>query len=248
MKKYGKYGKYAGIGIFWIGLWQLAYLAVGRDFIVPSPLSVLSAFIGLLTTQSFYANVAATMVRVLSGIVLSFGAGLITAVASYFFPTLRELLKLPVNVLKATPVMAVVLFAILWLTAGLVPVFVCFLVCYPVCYTNMLSGMDRLESEYLELCQIYGVRRRDQLWGMYLPGILPEIQSALSLSTGLSWKSVVAAEVLAVAPYSMGYHLMLAKSYLETDQLFAWTGGIILFSILFEWAAREIIRRAVRQS
>lgn len=242
-----QYGKYAGIGIFWIGLWQLVYLAVGRDFVVPSPLSVLSAFVQLTCTQSFYANVAATMLRVLCGIVLSFGAGLLTAVVSYFFPILREVLKLPVNVLKATPVMAVVLFAILWLTAGLVPVFVCFLVCYPICYTNLLSGMDRLESEYLELCKIYAVRRRDQLWGMYLPGIVPEIQSALSLSTGLAWKSVVAAEVLAVAPYSMGYHLMLAKSYLETDQLFAWTGGIILFSILFERAAGAIIRRAARQ-
>ncbi len=244
MKKWTKYVLIAG---FWLLVWWVAYRLVGKELILPSPFVTLRTLMGLFTAGEFYANVAATLLRVICGVGLSFAAGILTAIPAYFFRPVREVLKLPVNALKSMPVMSVILFAILWLTSNLVPVFACFLMCYPVCYTNVLSGMDRIDRQYLELCQVYSVGRTDQLFFLYLPGIRPEIRSALSLVTGLSWKSVVAAEVLAVAPFSMGYQLMLAKSYLETDRLFAWTIGIILFSLLFESLVNRVLRKEVGQ-
>lgn len=237
--------KYVLIGGSWLSLWAVAYLALDRPLIVPSPAGTFRTLISLLAEPSFYADVAATLLRVAAGVALSFAAGLVTAIAACFCHPVRELLRLPVTALKSMPVMSVILFAILWLNSNLVPVFACFLICYPVCYTNVLAGMDRIPTAYLELCQTFGVARRDQLAFIYLPGIRPELRSALSLMSGLSWKSVVAAEVLAVAPHSMGYRLMLAKSYLETEQLFAWTIGIILLSMLFEWLVNRALHREV---
>ena len=55
--------------------------------------------------------------------------------------------------------------------------------------------------------------------------------------SGLAFKVVVAAEVLAVPKYSMGYNLLNAKVYLETDELFAW---LIVIVVLSSWCEKGI--------
>ena len=50
----------------------------------------------------------------------------------------------------------------------------------------------------------------------------------------MSWKSGVAAEIIGVPSYSIGERLYMAKIYLNTDSLFAWTLVIIVLSLIFE--------------
>jgi NitT/TauT family transport system permease protein len=234
---------------FWLVVWQLLYLAVGKEVIIPSPIDTFQTLAQLATTAEFYFNTAATMQRVVAGIVISFVAGLATAVLAYYSRIVRDLLGLIVNILKATPVMAVIIFALLWLSSGNVPVFVCLLMCYPVVYTNILSGLDSMDIQYIEMSKIYKIRKMDVIKDIYLPFVKPHIKSALSLTTGLSWKTVVAAEVLSSPNFSMGYNLLNAKIYLETESLFAWIIAIVGLSILFEKLVNILIgtnRQVVR--
>lgn len=222
------------VGVFWLLAWQLVYVFVGKDLIVPSPFDAFSALGIMIFTGEFYVNVGATMYRVITGILLSFAVGVVTALVSYLFLWVRDILSFMVVFLKSTPVMAVIIFAILWLTSGNVPIFACFLMCYPVVYTNILSGLDNMDSRYLEMGVIFRLKTMTKLRFLYFPSILPHIKAALSLISGLSWKTVVAAEVLSNPQFSMGYNLLDAKVYLETDQLFAWIIAIVGLSILFE--------------
>jgi len=82
----------------------------------------------------------------------------------------------------------------------------------------------------------------DTMSYIYLPSVTPEISASLNLIAGLSWKTVVAAEVLATPHFSMGYNLMNAKTYLETADLFAWTISIICFSLVFEKIIKRILK------
>ena len=70
---------------------------------------------------------------------------------------------------------------------------------------------------------------------------MPHIYSALSISLGFSWKSVVAAEVLSSPKYSMGFNLYETKLYLNTSELFAWTIAIIIVSIIFEKGLKSLL-------
>jgi len=220
--------------VFWLAAWQAVYMAVGRDVIVPSPAGTLATLASMTAEPDFYINVGATMKRVIAGILISFVSGMVTAAAAYFSLLVRDLLKGVVDVLKSTPVMAVIIFALLWLASGNVPVFVCFLMCYPVVYTNILAGLGSMEEQYLEMGRVFNVRRQDVIKYIYIPYISPHIKSALSLTTGLSWKTVVAAEVLASPKFSMGYNLLNAKVYLDTESLFAWIIAIVALSMIFE--------------
>jgi NitT/TauT family transport system permease protein len=139
--------------------------------------------------------------------------------------------------------MAVIIYALLLLTSSQVPIFVCFMMCFPVVHINLLSGLDNVGKEYLEMAQVFQVSSRDQYRYIYLPSIEPEVKASLNLIAGLSWKSVVAAEVLSVPAHSMGYNLLNAKVYFETPELFAWIVAIVGFSYGFERIIRKLLSR-----
>ncbi len=232
--------------MFWLLVWQLAYAVIGKDIIIPSPVSTFKALGQLLITQTFYQDASATMSRVLTGIIISFGAGLATAIGAYLIFIVRDMMGFAINILKSTPVMAVIIFALLWLPSGNVPIFVCFLMCYPIVYTNVLAGLDSLSKDYIEMSRIYRIRKRDLVKSIYIPFVAPHIKSALSLTTGLAWKTVVAAEVLSSPSFSMGYNLLNAKIYLDTESLFAWIIAIVAFSMAFEKIVNLLLNSRMR--
>lgn len=229
--------------LFWLLLWQLASMIAAMPLILPSPLTAFRSLLLLLATRAFYMDVAATIYRCLLGIILSFLSGVLTAGLAYKSNTVRALLSLPVNFLKATPVMAVIIYALLLLTSNNVPVFVCFLMCYPVVFINVLSGLDNMEVEHLEMARVFAVKGWDKFRWLYLPSITPEIKASLNLIAGLSWKSVVAAEVLSVPQFSMGYNLLNSKIYFETGELFAWIISIVALAYAFERIIRTFIKK-----
>lgn len=222
------------IAIFWILLWQLGAMAVAMPLILPSPLAAIKSLGALLVTKAFYYNVLATFYRCILGIALSFIVGVFTSILSYRYALFRQVITLPVNFLKSTPVMAVIIYALLLLQSGNVPIFVCFLMCFPVVHVNLLSGLDSISREHLEMAHIFDLSPRTQFRWIYLPSIEPEIKASLNLIAGLSWKSVVAAEVLSVPKFSMGYNLLNAKVYFETAELFAWILAIVGLAYAFE--------------
>ncbi|MBO5666976.1 MAG: ATP-binding cassette domain-containing protein [Firmicutes bacterium] len=174
---------------------------------------------------------------------LSFVLGAISAAGAYLLPAVRRILSGPVVALKSVPVMSVIMLAILALPTDGVPVFVCFLMCYPVVYTNLLTGLDSVDVQLIEMCQVYEIHGKRRFLVLFWPSIRPYVKAALILITGLSWKTVVASEVFAVPRYSMGYHLLSAKAVLAADELFAWTIAIVILSWLSEKMIKKILSK-----
>lgn len=226
---------------FWLLLWQIAAMIVGSGLLLPGPWQTLLALGALLQTKTFYFDTCWTIGRCLLAMALSFGAGAIFAWLAFRHRQVRQLLALPVAFFKAVPVMAIIIYVILLATADWVAVIVCFFMCFPVVYTNLLEGFDHTAEAYLELAQICGLSRRQRLRLLYIPGILPQIRAAVSLISGLSWKAVVAAEVLSVPRYALGYEMLNAKYYLETANLFAYILVIVTLSLLFERGIRRLM-------
>ena len=81
---------------------------------------------------------------------------------------------------------------------------------------------------------------------IYLPALVPYLVSGCRIALGMSWKSGAAAEVIGLPEHSIGEHLYMAKIYLETADLFAWTLVIVLVSLAFERAFLALLRRGAR--
>lgn len=229
------------IAIFWLLLWQLLYVIVASRLLLPSPLDTVRAVFSLLGDNKFYLDATATIARCVVAIFFSLIFGAFLSVVSYRRKIIRDILALPVALFKTIPIMAVAIYMILLMTSGSVPVLVCFVMCFPIVYTNLLTGLDSMDKNLLEMAKVYDIIGMRRLRFVYLPSLYPYFKSAMSLIAGMSWKAIVTAEVLSIPRFSLGYELMNSKYYLNTDLLFAYVTVIIGISIVFE----KVIKRAV---
>lgn len=220
--------------LFWLAVWQGAAHLTASKLLLPGPLDAVVALGGLVKTGKFYMDIGLTTARCVIAMVLSFAAGIPAAALSHRHGAVRSVLSLPVGFFKAVPVMAIIIYVILLAQSEWVAVIVCFFMCFPIVYTNILEGLDAVSEEYLEAGKIYGLSPYEAARHIYVPSILPQIKASVSLTAGLSWKAVVAAEVLSIPKYSLGYEMMNAKYYLETAELFAYIIVIVVLSMTFE--------------
>lgn len=232
-RKYGKL-KWLALWVLWLIIWQAIAMVVNNSLLLPSPIAAAKALYILGGTTTFYVDVFATVLRCVLSAIISFAAGCIFAYISYKCTLVRDFLSIPVLFFKSVPVMAIIIYLILLATSNVVPVLVGFLMCFPVVYTNVLSGLDSTDSKLLEMAQVFNFSRYKVLRFIYIPSSGPQIKSSISLIAGLSWKAVVTAEVLSIPQFSLGYNMINAKYYLETENLFAYIIVIVLLSMTFE--------------
>ena len=171
----------AAVIAFWIGLWQLLAMAVDNTLLLPSVDETLSTLFNLLGEGEFYVNIGWTFFRCVLSMVISFVTGMTAAWLAYRKDFLRSFFTLPVGFFKAVPVMAIVIYVILLVESDWVAVIVCFLMCFPIVYTNVLSGLDAMDSKLLEVAYIYRLSVTQKIKYFYLPCIMPQIKAAVSL-------------------------------------------------------------------
>lgn len=224
----------AAVSAFWLAVWQVLAMIVGNSLLLPGIFETAGALGILLGQISFYMDVAWTIFRCVLAIILSFALGLCFAWLSYRRGVVRKLMTLPVSFFKAVPVMAIVIYVILVVKADWVAVVACFLMCFPIVYTNILEGLDSVSKGLLEVAKVYELGKADAVRLVYIPSIMPYFNAAMKVVAGLSWKAVVAAEVLSVPEFSLGQGMISAKYYLETPTLFAYIIVIVVLSLMLE--------------
>ncbi|NLN41283.1 MAG: ABC transporter permease subunit [Clostridiales bacterium] len=229
--------------IFWIAVWEIASLLIGREVYLPSPLNTIKAFLSLSITSKFWLSIALTFIRVVTGFVISCILGIILGIICGLNRFLYELLNPLVIAIKSTPVMSIIIIALIWFQSGRVPIFVCFLMCFPIIWTNAVEGIRQVSKDLLQMAKVYRVNRSLIIRRIYIPSISPYLVAGITTALGLGWKVTVAAEVLSNPKFSIGGNLYGAKVYLESSELFAWTSVVIILSFAFEYLFKYIIAR-----
>lgn len=220
--------------LFWLIVWQLAYLAVGEELLLASPFSVIQRLASLSLTAEFWLSIVNSCQKIMMGYLLGIVTGCLLGVLTGLFPPAYEFIRLPMNIIKATPVASFIILALIWIKSLYLSLFVSFLMVVPIVWTNIHRGIQETDRSLLEMAQVFRLSRRTVAKVIYLPGILPYLLSAAQVSLGLAWKAGIAGEVLATPKNFIGTQLYTAKVYLLTDDLFAWTAVIILLSMIIE--------------
>jgi len=222
------------IVILWIAVWEVVYLLIGRDIYFPSPISVVKTFFGLFTKNATWTIIGFSIYRTLFALVASAILGVIFGMASGINRTLYDVINPLIVVLKSTPVVSVIIIAIIWFHSTDVPIFSGVLMCFPIVFTGTVAGIRGTDPKLVEMCSFYKVRRFEKLKSLYFPSAQPYINASVVSAIGICWKAVAAAEVLSMPRLSIGANLYFAKTSLDPALLFAWTAIIILLSFVFE--------------
>lgn len=230
---------------FWLGVWQLAALGAagqGRQLLLPGPLAVLETLLALVGTPLFWRTAAASLIRILAGLLAGIALGAVLAVLTVGLAWADLLLTPAIRVVRATPVASVIILVFLWVKSALVPGLMAALMVLPVVWANVAAGIRETDPQLLELCQAYRFGPLKRLRLLYLPWVMPYFASGCSTALGLAWKAGVAAEVLCLPRTAIGTQVYYSKLYLEIPGLFAWTLVVILLSFGVEWAVGRLLR------
>lgn len=227
-------------------VWQVVSSLIGLEIILPGPAATLARLRRLVVSPGFAADVLATVSRGLLGFALSAAAALVLGVAAGRSATVFVALQPAVALVRATPVMSVILLAMIWFRTDGMPVFVAFLMCFPVLYGNVVEGIRSIDRDLVDMAHVFRVRRRRILTALYLPAILPYLVAGFSSTLGLSWKVVVAAEVLAQPAVAVGSGLQESRVMLDTSGVLAWTAVALLLAAATEALLRAAARRLGR--
>ena len=170
----------------WLGVWQLAALAAGRELLLPGPLAVGERLLVLAGTADFWLSVGSTLGRVFLGLLWGALAGAALAFATHFSPWADRLISPAVRVVRATPVVSFILLVYLWVARSAIPWVIAGLMVLPVVWGALGAGLDSLDKQLLEFARAYRFTRFKTLRLVCLPALRPQFSAGL-----LDRKSVV---------------------------------------------------------
>lgn len=229
--------------IFWILLWELCSLFINKPILLPSPIEVLKVLITLTQKTYFWQSIFSSIFRVILGLFLSIGIGILVGIIAGLNKFVEELLDPLTIFIKSTPVMSIIILALVWFKSSYVSIFTTVLICFPIIYTNVLQGIKSVDMQLIQMANIYNVKTKYIIRDIYLPSIQNFIISGILMCLGLGWKVSVTSEVLSTPKYSIGLNLLSAKATLETAELFAWTIVVVLLSFFFELIFKSYIKK-----
>ncbi len=232
-------GRRLVLGLLSLGLFVLAWKAlaikVGASIILPPPETVLREILSLYPTPGFLEALGGTLLRGAIAFGLSLGVGMAAGTAAGLFPSFEAILAPCLTIIRATPVLALILVAALWLPYGVLPIFAAFLTCFPVMVTSSAAGARAADTGLLEMLRLFKVPRGQAFLKLRLPAAAPHLLAGAKNALGLSWKVVVSVEVIAQPFRSIGAGMQGAQRNLETPLVFAWAVAAIILCGLTEW-------------
>lgn len=239
--------KKTAAALFWVAVWEAAYLVVNQDLLIASPVQVIRRLSQLMWEAPFGVTVAHSMARIMCGYALGVIFAVILAVCAGFSSSVHSVAKPFMVVVKSTPVASFIILALVWMKTGSVPTFISFLMVLPIVWTNIMQGVKQTNSQLLEVAKIFKLSKYQTLKKIYIPCTLPYFTAGCTTGLGLAWKAGIAAEVLAVPKNSIGLQLYDSKIYLETVDLFAWTLTVILFSMILEFVLNYVTKKVFKK-
>ena len=241
MKRLTVLAKGTAVALFWVLVWWIVAAALQKPLLFPTPLRVLITLWSLLGTAEFWLCAAVTLGRIAIGVLVAFAIGALLASLTVRFSMLDTLFAPLLSVVKSTPVSSFVLLLLIFIGRDVLPSIICALIVLPVVWANVSEGIKGTDKSLLEMARVFRFSKVKTIRTVYLPTVMPYVLSACRSSLGLAWKAGIAAEVLSVPGTSIGKHLFEAKLYFETEELFAWTLAVVVFSLLIE----QVVIRAM---
>ena len=181
-------------------IWQV-YVSLGlkRRDLVPGPLDVAQQFGTLWADGSLQEAVWTSLQRGLVGFLISVAIATPIGLLLAQVAPLRRAFGPLISGLQVLPSVAWVPAAIIWfgLTDATV-YFVVFMGAIPSIINGLISGVDQIPPQYRSVGTVLGASRLQMAVQIILPAALPGYLSGLKQGWAFSWRSLMAAEIIAV--------------------------------------------------
>jgi NitT/TauT family transport system permease protein len=224
-------------------VWQISAGLIQLPLILPTPKQAFAQVLTLLVTKDFWHHLGATLGRGMIGFGLSLSVGMIIGILAGQNTTVNAFFRPIIILMRSTPVMSVIILALIWFKRETVPVFATFLMVFPIMVQNIIEGIRSVDRDLLEMVEVFRVTGWLRFTRLYVPSLLPFLAAGISVGLGITWKVLIAAEVLSYPRWGIGTQMDTARVYLQTDKLFAWTLVVVAMGLLFDYILDYLLKK-----
>lgn len=211
------FAPWAALLLIWSGVRLLGgqYAAL-----VPAINDVAAQARDLFVSGELPAHWLASTLRVLAGVTVGVVLAIPVGFLLGWFPPVRRVMTPVLNFFRALPPIALIPLMIIYFGIGetakvLVLIYSAFFTAVIVLY----EGISSIPAIYLNVANTLGATQRELFVRVVIPLALPHILTATRVALGVSWMTLVAAELVS-AQQGLGSMIQLAASYFQLDIIY----------------------------
>jgi ABC-type nitrate/sulfonate/bicarbonate transport system permease component len=254
------YLMFIGFALF-LGFWYLAVevwklprfrempglTAVVKEWLSPNPTYGLSLY-----TEEYYQHIIVSVWRVTKAFFLATILGVTFGLLLGWSRSFKEYVFPVFEMLRPIPILAWVPLAIvMFIATESAVVYLAFLASFFATALNTMLGVESIDESYIRAANCLGAGRWQVFRHVIIPGALPFIFTGLQISIGVSWFSLVAAEMVS-GQYGLGYvintsYMMVRYPTIVIGMVTLGLVGYITSAMvriagdyLMEWRVREL--------
>lgn len=237
--------KFLSMFFFFI-IWEGVALYIDNSLLFPRVSEIFLSLKNLVASGDFTLILWNTLSRFFISIVFSLILAIIFSVASYRYEVIGFLLFPFIIFLRAVPTIAIIIVVLIWSSVERVPIVVGMLILFPILYESILGGIKNVDKNLLKMSKVFKVPTKRVVRDIYIPSIYYSISSNIPSYIGLTFKVIIAGEVLSQESLSIGGEIFNNKIYLESSNIFAWIIVVIVLNYLLEKGLKTINSRVCR--
>jgi ABC-type nitrate/sulfonate/bicarbonate transport system permease component len=221
---------FAGLSVFVAALcaWE-AWARLEPSFLVPPVSTVAERAWHVWPSTEFLATVAASVERLGAGYAIGAGIGIATGLLIGSSRAARRTLEPLLEILRATPPIAIVPAAIvlLGLGDGMRITVIAFGVCFPV-LINTAEGVRAVSPEVRDTASMLHLGTAGRALRIYVPTALPSIVAGLRVSLSIGLVVMVISEFVGSGD-GLGHYIFFQRSQFNVPEMY---GGILFLGLL----------------
>ncbi len=209
---------------------------------MPAPLQVLSKTWLWATENGLLEDAGISIYRVVVGFLLSAVIALPLGLLIGSFRSVQALLEPLTDFIRYMPAVAFIPLVMLWVGIDeSAKIAIIFIGTFFQMVLMVAEDVRRVPAAQVEAAQTMGANRKELIEKVIFPSAKPALLDTLRITMGWAWTYLVVAELVA-ANSGLGYSILRAQRFLQTDTIFA---GIIVIGLIglltdqaFRWAHR----------
>lgn len=237
--------------VAFLALWQLVSMSgLISQQKLPPPVTVWDTAVSLITTSSpAYGTLQGPMLisvqRMAIGFVLGGAAGVLLAMVAGLSRLGENSVDPLMQMLRTLPLFGLIPVFIVWFGIGELPkvTLIALGAAIPL-YLNTFAGIRSVDVKLAEVGQVLGLRRREMIRHIVLPGALPQALVGLRQSLGVAWLALVVAEQVNTNA-GLGFIISQATQFLRNDMIFVALSVYCVLGLLTDAMVRLLERRAL---
>lgn len=235
------------LGILTAGLiilWQAVVLLTDvPHYILPGPARVLQAIEA--NWKNLIHHLGITGAEILIGFLLGICIGTSTALTMFLSPMLKRWM-LPVLVIsQAIPVFALAPILVLWFGYGMASkVAMAVLIIYFPVTSSFYHGMQRTDSELLELARVMDAPLLSVLRFIVIPSALPAFASGVRVAAAVAPIGAVVGEWVGSSG-GLGFYMLHANARMQIDIMFAALTVLSVMALVFYFFIDAILGKLI---